>query len=126
MSFIQYLIAGGLGFGVAKLLDSSKSKKTTDSNNTYEVFTMSDDFDKSSMSFYTFEDAQKMYDKILKSKKVKYKDIVEFDEAERKLFEQWKEEGNIGKEGYPKLSDSSRIQRLVLYINNDAILEYEI
>jgi hypothetical protein len=121
-----YLIAGAIGFGIAKLFEEDKSKKTTDSDNTYEVFVMSDDFDKSIMKFYTFDDAQKMYNKILKSKKIKYKDVIEYDENERKLFEEWESEGKTGTQGYPKISDVSPIQRLVLNINNDEIFEYEI
>ena len=123
MSLFKYLIAGGIGFGVAKLFGNN-SKNTSGSKNTYGVFVRSDDFDKNDLQFYSFEDAQKMYNKITKAKKIKYKDIIEYDQAERKLFDQWESEGNIGKEGYPKLTDVSPIQKVILYINDDDIFEY--
>lgn len=126
MSLIKYLIAGGLGFGVAKLLDDSKKTGSKDSKtNDYIIYGSADDMDKINMKFFNFEDAKKMYDKIVKSKKIKYKDIIANDETERGYYDSWLAEGNIGKEGYPKLSDVYTIQEIFFYINDDEIFSFE-
>jgi len=126
MSFIKYLIAGGLGFGVAKLLGNKKEKDYSFYNpNQYTIYAKSDDNDKIKMDFFNFDDAKKMYDKILKAKKIRYRDIIEYDNTEKEYYNKWSEEGNIGKKGYPKLTDISPIQEMTFYINNDEIFSFE-
>ena len=126
MSLIQYLIAGGIGFGVAKLLDNSKETGSTGSKtNEYIIYGSADDMDKINMKFFNFDDAKKMYDKIVKSKKISYKDIITNDETEREYYDKWLAEGNIGKEGYPKLSNVYSIQQIFFYINDDEIFSFE-
>jgi gas vesicle protein len=124
MSFIQYLIGGVIGVGVAKLFSDDNKNKSSEKNN-YSVYVKSDDFDKSNMRFYSFDEAKEMYDKIVKSKKVKYKEIIANDEAEKKIYDKWLEEGKIGKEGYPKLSDDSSIQSVFLIINDEEVSSFE-
>lgn len=126
MSLIQYLIAGGIGFGVAKLLDNSKETGSTGSKtNEYIIYGSADDMDKINMKFFNYDDAKKMYDKIVKSKKISYKDIITNDETEREYYDKWLAEGNIGKEGYPKLSNVYNIQQIFFYINDDEIFSFE-
>ena len=36
-----------------------------------------------------------------------------YDELENKLYEKWKKEGNIGKEGYPTLNEDFKLSSIV-------------
>jgi hypothetical protein len=115
-----YLIAGLFGFGLNEALKSKESSDKKDKN-IYGLFVQTDDFDKATMQFDTFMEAQDMYEKIARSGKIKYKDLVTYSDSERDLYEKWKSEGVIGEEGYPKLSDVSKVQYLNLFINNDDV-----
>lgn len=110
---LPYIIAVGVGYMINELVHSNRPKEASKSTNDFWVFVRSDDFGKSTLSFYEYEGAKKIYDKFVSNKKVRYKDIVDFDASERKLYDQWKSEGNIGKEGYPSgLSAESKIQEV--------------
>jgi hypothetical protein len=110
---IPYIIAAGVGYLLNELVNSNKTKSTVKVNNDFFVFVRSDDFGKSTLLFSEYSEAKKVYDKFAAKKKVRYKDLVDFDPSERKLYNQWKSEGNIGKEGYPSsLSDESKIQEI--------------
>lgn len=110
---LPYIIAAGVGYLINELVHSDKRKEALKSTNNFWVFVRSDDFGKSTLSFSEYEGAKKFYDKFVSNKKVRYKDIVDFDDWERKLYEQWKSEGNIGKDGYPSgLSAESKIREV--------------
>ena len=120
-----FLIGVGIGVILDELIHSSDKKtsksssdKTKATDNSYYVFARSDDFGKSMMSFGGLKSAKMMFDKLKASKSISYKDIVDFDENERVLYMRWKDEGNIGKEGYPSgLNQKSKLQELS-YGNN--------
>lgn len=110
---LPYIIAAGVGYLINELVNSHKPKETSKSKNDFWVFVRSDDFGKSTLSFSEYDGSKKFYDKFVSNKKVRYKDIVDFDASERKLYDQWKSEGNIGKDGYPSgLSSESKIQEV--------------
>jgi hypothetical protein len=115
---LPYIIAAGVGYLLNEFVRSDKPKEMENSNNDFWIYVRSDDFGKSSLSFSEYESAKNIYDKIVSSKKVRYKDIVDFDESERKLYNQWKAEGNIGKEGYPTLKSESKIQEVAFGLGN--------
>ena len=106
---IPYLIAAGVGFVVAKIFEDDDKKEST-TEPTFHVFVRTEEFDKGNLKFFSFEDGKKFFDKIKSSKKIKYGDIVDYDDSEKELYNKWESEGNIGKEGYPKLSDTDDIQ----------------
>ncbi len=125
---LKYLFGGLLGFGVAKLISDSPSsakKEKESKNNQFYVYVRSNDFGKSGLRFDERELAQKYYNKIVTAKKVRYKDIVDFDASERKLYNQWKKEGNIGKEGYPTLSKQSKVQEVIFGQGDEVFNEKE-
>ena len=111
-----FLIGIGVGVIVDELIHSSDSKtkdKNTSTKGSYFVFVRTDDFGKSMMSFDGYKSAKMMFDKLKSAKSISYQDIVDFDENERTLYERWKSEGNIGKEGYPSgLNQKSKLQEL--------------
>jgi hypothetical protein len=110
-----FLIGVGIGVLVDELIHSSdkKSKDKSPSKGSYFVFVRSDDFGKSMMSFDGFKSAKTMFDKLKSAKEVAYKDIVYYDDSERSLYDRWKSEGNIGKEGFPSgLNQKSKLQEL--------------
>ena len=110
---LPYIIAAGVGYLINELVNSDKQKSTEKKNEEFFVFVRSDNFGKSTLLFSEYEGAKKFYDKFVSNKKVRYKDIVDFDASERKLYDQWKTEGNIGKEGYPaSLNAESKIQEI--------------
>jgi len=110
---LPYLIAAGVGYIINEIVNSDKPKENETLKNDFWVFVRSDDFGKSTLSFSQYQEAKKFYDKFVSNKKVRYKDIVDFDTSERKLYNQWKSEGNIGKEGYPSgLSAESKLQEV--------------
>jgi hypothetical protein len=115
---IPYIIAAGLGYLLNDVLRSEKSDKNknkTKSENKFFVFVRSKDFGKSNLVFGDFASAKKLYDKVVSSKKIKYKDIVDADNFERSLYEGYKSEGNIGKEGYPSgLNAESKVEEIVI------------
>ena len=98
------------------------SQKKEDTSNAYWLHIREKDNTKHSLYFDDFADAKKMYDKILKSKSVFYKDIITYSSFEKELYDKWKKEGNIGKEGYPKLSDNYKIAETV-YGRDDSTYE---
>lgn len=108
---IPYVIAVGVGYLFSELVNSEKSTKTKTNN--FYVFVRSNDFGKSTLMFSEYETAKNYYDKFVKNKKIRYKDIIDFDIHEYKLYDKWKKEGNIGKEGYPSgLTAESKIQEV--------------
>lgn len=122
---IPLLIGTGIGFILAKVIDSNEEVKEKIAHSpTFHLFIKSEDFGKSNLSFLTYDEAKKMFDKIIALKKVKYKDIVANDESEKKLFDKWKEEDNIGKTDYPKLSDESKVSSIIFSMFDTAGKEY--
>ncbi len=120
-NILKILFGGLLGFGLAKLIESTKTKPQIKCG--YLLFVRTEKFDKSYLLFDEYQQADKMYEKIVKDKKVSYKDIVEFDKDEAKLYEKWKSEGNIGKEDYPKLSDTDKVFHIIFEDQNGTALK---
>ena len=117
-----FLIGIGVGVIIDEVFHSNKStnKGQSDSKESYWVYVRSDDFGKSRLTFSGYKSAKLMYDKILKKGKVRYQDIVDFDDSEKELYTRWKNEGNIGKQGYPKsLNQLSPIQEISFGVGNE-------
>jgi hypothetical protein len=98
---IPYIIGAGIGYLVSELLHSEKSEKKEESSDGFYVFLRAEGLGKANLSFFDYLSAKNFYSKAVTSKKVKYGDIIKFSESEKNLYNQWKSEGNIGKEGYP-------------------------
>lgn len=111
---LPYIIAAGVGYLINEFVNTKSQKESQVKSKTYFwVSVRSVDFGKSTLSFSEYDGAKKFYDKFVLNKKIRYKDIVDFDESERKLYDKWKSEGNIGKEGYPSgLTSESKIQEV--------------
>lgn len=125
---IPFVIGIGVGVVVDEIfhaLDSKPSKKES-TKGAYWVFVRSKEFGKSMLTFDGYKSSKMMYDKILENKKVRYKDIVDFDDSEKELYNKWKIEGNIGKPGYPKsLGQTSRISEISFGRNDEEFQSQE-
>lgn len=71
----------------------SQKKRLPPPPTKYWVFVRSDDFGKANLNFYSYEEAKTIYDKIKKSGKVKYQDIIDNSDFEREFYEKGVEEG---------------------------------
>jgi hypothetical protein len=116
-NLLKILIGGVLGYGIAKLQQDS-NKKIAKKDDGFYIFVRSDEFGKSSLYFDDYTSAKKMYDKIVLSKKIKYKDIIDLDISERELYEKWKSEGKTKEDGYPTLNSTSKVQTIILSNGN--------
>ena len=123
MNLLKILIGGVLGYGIAKLEKDSNKKIATKEKGFY-VFIRSDKFGKNNLFFYDYQSAKKMYDKIVLSEKIKYKDIIDFDILERELYEKWKSEGKED-DGYPTLNSTSFVSQVFLGKDEDTFEEKE-
>jgi hypothetical protein len=74
------------------------------------------------MIISSYPEARDMFDKIVKSGKVNYKDIINYDENERKLFEGWESNNERDKKDYPSLSDKS-VVTIVVFGQGDVEFE---
>ena len=113
-SSLKIVFGGVLGFGVAKLIEANKKKSKE--NCDYTIYVRSNDFDKSYLVFDNYPEAEKMYDKIVSSKTISYKDIVEYDVDEAILYEV-----NKGDKSFPKLSDKSIVGDVIFTDQNGEI-----
>lgn len=114
--FVKILVGGIIGYGAAKLLQ--QPSENIEQKIGYLVFVRSEKFDKSLLLFDDYGEANKVYEDIIKAKKVQYKTIIEHDKDEFRLYEKWKLEGKVGKDGYPKLSDYSKVYTVTLEDSN--------
>jgi len=113
-NLLRVLFGGVLGFGVAKLIEVNKGKSKA--NCDYTIYVRSNDFDKSYLVFDNYAEAEKVYDKIVSSKTISYKDIVKYDVDEAIYYEE-----NKGRKGYPKLSDKSIVGDVIFSDQNGQI-----
>jgi hypothetical protein len=114
---IPFLIGIGVGVVIDKLFSSEKEESKKDK---YFVFVNSEEFGKNTLTFDGFRSAKIIYDRIVSKKKVTYRDIVDFDQLEKKLYDEWSKEGNIGKEGYPKsLTQMSKVYQVAIGLENE-------
>ena len=100
---LPYIIGAGVGFLISEIMKSEKGG--SGNSEKFYVFVQTEDFDKANMLFSDYETAKAMYDKIVKNKSIHYKDLVEYDEKEAKLYDDLKEQG----ETETKLSDKSKV-----------------
>jgi len=84
------IISGIIGIFIGKSLSEKKDNETKKSDKFY-IFLDTEDFDKQSLEFGDFETANDFYDKLLKEKKVTYKDCIERNEDEYKIYEKYKD-----------------------------------
>jgi len=122
------LIIGGIAIAVAAALANDNKKKPVakSAKDFFVIYVKSDKFGKSYLQFDSkYVDATDFYEKLVKDKKITYKDIVDRDDDEKKLYQQWKAEGNIGKKGYPKLADTSKLQVVILEGNSTELRRKE-
>ncbi len=85
MKAIPYIIGAIFGGIIVKLFGSGK-KEERDFNEFY-VYIRGGAFGKCNLIFEDYEEAKNMYDKIAKSGKVKYQDVLDYDEKERIRYE---------------------------------------
>lgn len=116
---IQFLVPLGVAIILALTKDDKKETAPTpekdDSIKTENwVFVRSDDFDKSKLRFVSEIGARQFYDKIVEAKRIKYSDILKFDKDEKKLYDKNEKEGDAGKDVFPRLTDESVVQEVVL------------
>jgi hypothetical protein len=115
---LPFILGIGAGILIDNLVISKKGNKSNDDR--FFVYVRSDDFGKNTLTFNGYKSAKIVFDRIAKKKKVQYRDIVDFDSSEKKLYEEWKSENNIGKDGYPKgLMQYSRVQRISIGFDNE-------
>ena len=123
MKNILFLLVGGVAGYIAKGLFGGKNESSSPVY--FHIFARTKDWSKINMKFYTYDDAKKMYDKMVASKKLKYKDLIEYDWDEAKLFQKWKDNpGEIPKEEMPKVTDESKIHTISLVQFDSAGKEY--
>jgi hypothetical protein len=111
-----------LGVGAGILIDDlfSSKKESKSNKDKFFVYVRSEDFGKNTLTFDGFKSAKIVFDRIAKKKKIQYRDIVDFDASEKKLYEQWQQEGNIGTVGYPKgLMQYSKVEELSIGFDNE-------
>lgn len=89
---LPILIALGVGYLIDELTSSEKEKPTQKVEG-YFVFVRSDETGKSNLIFDTYDEARNMFYKIKKSGKVKYKDILDNSEFEKKHYDSMIEKG---------------------------------
>jgi formylmethanofuran dehydrogenase subunit E len=115
---LPFILGIGAGILIDNLVISKKGTKSNDDR--FFVYVRSEDFGKNTLTFNGYKSAKIVFDRIAKKKKVQYRDIVDFDSSEKKLYERWKEEGNIGTDGYPKgLMQYSKVESLSIGFDNE-------
>jgi len=113
---IKGLIGGILvGFGFSKIIESEnaeKDEKKEEKDTGFFVFVRSEQFSKTTMLFEKYEDARNMYNKILKTKKVIYKDLYDNSQFERDLFKKLDENKELNYEDKLHLNDESLVEEI--------------
>jgi hypothetical protein len=111
---IKGLIGGILvGFGFSKIIESEnaeKDKKKKEEDTGFFVFVRSEQFGNAEMLFEKYDDARNLYYKILKTKKVIFKDLYDNSQFERDLFKKLEE--NKNDEDRLHLNDESLVEEI--------------
>lgn len=106
------LIIGGVLVAAAywAFADGKKKPASKKAQKDYfQIYVKSEKFGKSYLDFDNkMTDAADFYEKLVKNKKITYKDIVLRDADEKKIYEE-----NKGTKGYPRLADISKIFLLI-------------
>lgn len=85
---LPYIIAAGVGYLINEIIHSDDNKKKNDKKtDDFFVFIRTDNFGKATLNFYSYEEAKNMFDKISKSGKIKYQDLLDNSEFEKKHYD---------------------------------------
>jgi len=114
--FLKILGGGIAGFITAKLLSSDTKESKENKNNDYFVYIKTEDFDKHSLLFKEYDEAKKMFDKIVKNKEIEYKDIIDNSESEKELYDKWLKDEL---KDIPKLTDKSEVYLVIIGKGNE-------
>lgn len=121
---IPFIIGAVVGSVVTYFIEedkiaADKKKQSNTFKDFFIIVTSEQTFDKATLTFYSYEEAKQMYDKIVKSKKIKYQDIIDNSEFEKTHHEEALAKGYKKEDGVLNPAESYDVESVTFGKGDD-------